>query len=222
MQLPDRQDDVPEYVKTNASTNAVNVAKANSQVSGDNTASAINSKEPNGSVLKPIDNGVKTLQLNQTADTSKGIDIASEIRNNAANPSVSDPAAALSAGIGFGSELKEMKAGEKVVVPVLVQGNAAFHSAVLGLKFDQKKMAVRSVSFGDIFGPAAVNKQVTPFLNQNGKMFALLSADGQNNSFGRLSLHRDRGTCRWPTGNCLRTRRTQFSDGGRQEFCCQI
>src|SRR5439155_17633854 len=101
----------------------------------------------------------------------------SEIRP-ASNSTVTDTAAAPpSAEISFGSEFREMKAGEKAVIPVSVQGTAAFHSAVLGLKFDQKKVAVRSVAFGDVFGQAAVNKKVTPFLNQNGKMFISLSAD---------------------------------------------
>ena len=47
--------------------------------------------------------------------------------------------------------------------------------AVLGLTFDDKKLAVRTVSFGDVFGPQTANKQATPFLNQNGKMFVSLA-----------------------------------------------
>ncbi len=178
VQLPDRQADVPVYVKADSAANADNGVKVDAQVTGGNTTTANNSTEPNASMLKPIDNSVKTLQLNQTADTSKGIDIANEIRNNAANPSVvSDPSEAPSTEISIGSELKTMKTGEKAVIPVLVKGTAAFHSAVLGLKFDQKKVAVRLVSLGDVFGQIMVNKQVTPFLNQNGKMFISLSAD---------------------------------------------
>ena len=68
-----------------------------------------------------------------------------------------------------------MKVGEKVRLPILVQGSTAFRSAVLGLKFDDKKIAVRSVSFGEVFGASFVNTAVTPFLNQNGRMFVSLS-----------------------------------------------
>jgi hypothetical protein len=69
-----------------------------------------------------------------------------------------------------------MKAGEKIKIPVMVQGTASFRSGVIGLKFDDKKMAIRSVTFGDVFGPAMANVAATPFLNQNGKMYVSLSA----------------------------------------------
>ena len=38
------------------------------------------------------------------------------------------------------------------------------------MSFD-KKLAVRSVLFGDVFGPALANNPATPFLNQNGKTY---------------------------------------------------
>ena len=170
IQLPDQKAEGPEYVKTDVAKNDATTT----EVKSGNVVTQ--STDP---TLKPIDNGVKTLQLNQTADTSKGIDIAEAVRNNA-NPTVLDPAVAPSAGISLGAELKEMKAGEKAIIPVLVDGSAPFRSAVLGLKFDVKRLAVRSVAFGDIFGKTAVNNQVTPFLNQNGKMYVSLSAEGSN------------------------------------------
>jgi len=55
-------------------------------------------------------------------------------------------------------------------------GSATFRSAVLGLKFDPAKVAIRSVNLGDVFGPDE-NKAAMPFLNQNGKMFVSLTAN---------------------------------------------
>jgi hypothetical protein len=83
-----------------------------------------------------------------------------------------------------------MKAGEKAKIPVLIQGYGTFRSAVIGLKFDDKKVAVRSVQFGDVFGPALVNTVATPFLNQNGKLYVSLTAkDGNDmNAAGTLAF----------------------------------
>jgi hypothetical protein len=60
-------------------------------------------------------------------------------------------------------------------VPIVIDGSAAFRSATLGLTFDDKKFAVRSVAFGDVFGAKVANTSVIPFLNQNGKMYVTLS-----------------------------------------------
>jgi hypothetical protein len=68
-----------------------------------------------------------------------------------------------------------MKTGEKAKIPVVVQGDGSLLSAVVGLKFDDKKIAIRSFSYGDIFVTAA-NTQATPFLNQNGKLYVSLVA----------------------------------------------
>src|SRR5258708_38965776 len=68
-----------------------------------------------------------------------------------------------------------MKTGEKVKIPVLVNSSAAFRSAVVGIKFDSKKLAVRSVAFGDVFGSSLAGSAVTPFVNANGKMYVTLT-----------------------------------------------
>jgi hypothetical protein len=85
--------------------------------------------------------------------------------------------------------LSEMKAGEKVKVAVMIKSATAFRSAVLGLKFDTAKVAVRSVSYGDVFGANVAQTAVTPFVNQNGKMFVSLSSakDTAENSSGVLA-----------------------------------
>lgn len=173
VQLPDRQAEAPGYVRTDATNAATVVLPA----SGNPETAAAKNSEVTTPSLKPIDNSVKTLQLNQTADTSKGIDLPAQLTNSTSQPNTvaTEPNAAPTAEIRIGSDLSEMKVGEKVRLPILVQGSTAFRSAVLGLKFDNKKIAVRSVSFGEVFGASFANTAVTPFLNQNGRMFVSLS-----------------------------------------------
>ncbi len=161
VQLPDRPTEAPEYVKTDATTSST--AKAT---------------EPNGPNLKPIDNSVKTLQLNQTADTSAQ---TTEVKTAVQEPVAADPTPAI--GPKFGIEMSEMKAGERLKIPVIIDGTGNFRSAVIGLKFDVKKVAVRGVSYGDVFGVIA-NSPVVPFLNQNGKMYVSLTARDDANAAG--------------------------------------
>lgn len=165
VQLPDRPADTPVYVKTE--TGSTTTAPA----SGDQPAVAVNVSMPDN--LKPIDSSVKTLQLNQTSDTAKSL-------SNDVQPATepkTDVAASAAATVQmrFGVDLPEMKAGEKIKIPVLVDGSAPFRSGVIGLKFDDKHLAVRSVSFGDVFGTLA-DTAATPFINQNGKMYVSLTA----------------------------------------------
>jgi hypothetical protein len=75
-----------------------------------------------------------------------------------------------------------MKAGEKIKIPVVIDGSGAFTSAVIGLKFNPAKVAVRKIIYGDLFG-AAPESSAMPFLNQNGKMYvSLASKDGSEMS----------------------------------------
>ena len=173
VQLPDQ---TPQYVKTETSGNGA--------VSPTDTSSAQvveNKTVDNGTpALKPIDASVKTLQLNQTADTSRA-PAPTEVKTLPAEPEVGKTAQPV-VELRLGADLPEMKAGEKVKIPVIIQGSGTFRSAVVGLQFDDKKLAVRSVSFGDVFGTSA-NTAATPFLNQNGKMYVTLTApDGKDMS----------------------------------------
>lgn len=124
--------------------------------------------------LRPIDSSVKTVTLNQTSDTSMQ---NSEKPNliplpvAAANSVVDSPLAELQ----ISWNLASIKKGEKMKIPVMVKSSTLFRSAVLGLRFDDKKLAVRSVSFGDIFGVGVANTNADPFLNQNGRMNVSLS-----------------------------------------------
>ena len=160
VQLPDQAADAPAYVRTAtpapaAATSAAVTTEAATpevkSVAANTTAPMLN--------LKPIDSTVKTLDILQTADRSA---------------SSSAPAALPTAQLSF-AELPDLKKGEKAKILVRVDGTSAFRSAVLGLKYDETKLSIRSVSFGDVFGPSVMSTKASPFLNQGGKTFVSLS-----------------------------------------------
>jgi hypothetical protein len=172
VQLPDRPADTPEYVKTDTAVGNQLAVPASADTA---TTKVVEAAFPN---LKPIDTTVKMLQLNQTADTSKAVEIT-EVDPLPQVPVSSDPAVP-TVELRLGVDLAEMRAGEKIMIPVLIRGSATFRSAVFGLKFDDKKIAVRNVQFGDVFGLSVSNTTATPFLNQNGKMYVSLTAKDGN------------------------------------------
>jgi general secretion pathway protein D len=152
VQLPDQPTETPTYVR----------------VENTQSTKATTSNTPE---LKPIDSSVKTLRLTQTSDTMKPVESSEKVETTPESEKPMISAVELSIGV----QLAEMKAGEKAKIPVVVQGDGSLLSAVVGLKFDDKKIAIRSFSYGDIFVTAA-NTQATPFLNQNGKLYVSLVA----------------------------------------------
>lgn len=198
VQLPDQQ---VEYVKSEA----VDVSKTNVSAADMTTPEALAAGIPN---LKPIDNSAnKSLQLTQTSDTSaapsvpaaapanvpaaapvKTLEIKEKTEDESGKPAgEATPQQVAAVGaieLKFGTELPELKAGEKVRVPVTMQGSGAFRTATMGLSFDPAKVAVRSVTYGDSFGTMA-DPAAKPFVNQNGKMyvtFTVLDEKGINPS----------------------------------------
>jgi len=178
IQLPDRQAEKPAYVRTGTAPDSS--PAAGTEAVSSNTAPQQAPSTGPGMNLKPIDSGVKTLQINQTSDTSKAgqpeIGNAVETPADASVPKVE---------LALAGDIPAMKAGEKTRIPVMVKSTGSFRSAVLGLRFDDKKLAVRSVMFGDVFGMGVANSIATPFLNQNGKMYVSLSTSG-NQSAGLM------------------------------------
>ncbi len=174
VQLPDRTADAPVYVRTETASKGTNPAAT--ATTAQSTATVTQAALVNNNI-KPIDNSVKTLQLNQTSDTSKSAE-PDDSKPVVAEPIVekTEPSAAPGMQIRFGSDIAEMKTGEKVKIPVIIQGSSAFRSGVIGIKYDDKRVALRSVSFGDVFGVSMANTTAMPFLNQNGKMYVSLSA----------------------------------------------
>ncbi len=159
VQLPD-QVEAPAYVRTNETTSAVPV-KIDAVLT--QTAAMADPR------LRPIDSSVKTLRLKETSDVV-GPAVSSVTTASPTAPALE---------IRMDAVRSELKAGHRVKIAVMVDGNTAFNAAVLGLKFDARKLAVKNVSFGDAFGSAAANRLATPFLNQNGKTYvSLIVRDG--------------------------------------------
>ncbi|MEP6944593.1 MAG: secretin N-terminal domain-containing protein [Acidobacteriota bacterium] len=168
IQLPDQKTEAPAYVKTSGT---------DASVVSQNTA-------VEGPALKPIDSGTATLQLNQTSNVVKPA--ASFVTNDTSTASAAMPTTAVAAADIAFQEIPEMKAGMRAKVAVMISGGSPFQSAVLGLKFDNKNVAIRSVSLGNAFG-SSENALMTPFLNQNGKMFVSLSSKGGALASGTLA-----------------------------------
>lgn len=174
VQLPDQQPEAPVYVRGAEAPNA-GAAVASVEKPAETTTA-----QPEVT-LKPIDSSVKTLDLGKTSDTS--VAKPAEIKEASLKVEEDEPKApAVTPGMPQASLLMgalpaTMKAGEKAKVAISVNSATAFRSAVVGLRFDDKKIAVRSVVFGDVFGAGVVNTAANPFLNQGGKMFVSLSTD---------------------------------------------
>jgi hypothetical protein len=117
------------------------------------------------------------LQINQTADTSSAPaqDVKPAADTGTPGSESAAPEQKPNSEIKLPVSMAAMKAGEKVKVPILVNSSTSFRSALFGLKFDPKRMAVRSVSFGDVFGSALAGTSATPFVNENGKMYVTLA-----------------------------------------------
>lgn len=170
IQMPDRQADVPSYVRDDKAVAASNSPAApanNSTGVSDPNSGPVASNTTGGSVVKPIDTSVKTLQINPTSDSS-GANQANAL------PSAGN-SSDISASVKFGDVPTTMKAGETIKIPVLVDATSLFRSALVGLKYDPLKFSVRQVTLGDVFGPASNGKVVLPFLNQNGKTYVTLA-----------------------------------------------
>lgn len=177
VQLPDQKlEDAPVYVKSNA-PQAVSQNVETTEVA--NTTPSVTSGGLNLSSLRPIDTSVKTLQIGNTSDTSEegNSTIALKETSLQSNETISTENVTLpNAEIKMLNGLAEMKTGEKTKIAVMIKSGTAFRSAVLGLKYDPSKLAVRAVGFGDVFGADLAYTGANPYINQNGKTFVSLSS----------------------------------------------
>ena len=196
VQLPDREIEEPTYVKSNqpqttaiSENNAVDEVgkqEINAEISAEKTivsneisvaAKTESPKIPDSAVnLRPIDTSVKTLQIAPTVDSSeetiqtKKTSLVIKPESEAVQPNVP------LANLQFLPNLPMLKKGEKTKIAVMVRSGETFRTAVLGLQFDDKQIAVRNITFGDIFGADIAHKLSTPFLNQGGKCFVSLAS----------------------------------------------
>ncbi|REK01899.1 MAG: hypothetical protein DWQ47_05830 [Acidobacteria bacterium] len=194
VQLPDQE--VPEYIKSNDdAVSSTSSSPANENVS-DSNASAMQPTDgqieqktiPNGvaTSLKPIDTNVKALSIRPTADSDRSTLSLDPTALVSSELPVAKP---LTASIEFLPKPGEMKAGAKTKLAVLVKSADVFRSSVIGLKFDPQKVAVRSVSFGDVYGREMKGTDSEPFVNEGGKMYVSLIAprNAAENSSGVLA-----------------------------------
>lgn len=208
VQLPDQKTEGPVYVKTDtAETVSKNVSnqtqpvenKPSETLKTENSANEKSLTEKTipektsgnfsdsgksgivAAAIKPINAGVKTLSLKETA-----------LKNPSSETSSADSVKtkkAATAEFEFLPKPKEMKAGEKMKFAILVKSASPFRSAVLGLKFDESQVSIRGVGYGDVFGAALAQTEAKPFLNQGGRMFVSLSSpkDVSENSSGIIA-----------------------------------
>jgi general secretion pathway protein D len=197
VQLPDQKmPDGPTYVKSDLKSDVkpdvAPVSLNTENTTTPETKDASNESSLNNTTtanIRQIDaSNVKTLPLTQTSDTSSQ-SILPKPMTLPLVEAVETKALAPNAEIQFLPKLPEMKTGEKTKIAVLIKSSTGFRSAVLGLKFDAQKLAIRSVGYGDVFGGDLAGKATTPFLNQNGKMYVTLSSpkDTAENASGVLA-----------------------------------
>jgi general secretion pathway protein D len=177
LQLPDQPIDTPKYVPANTETNSTAKVENKTTVT---TSPVSENKTVNPDVpLKPIDStNVKTLQIEQTSDTSKENVPTQKLSLPSENSVPKDNKTNVSNGeVQLFPTMRAMKVGEKMQVSVIIKSENAFRSAVLALNYDQNKIAIRKVIYGDVFGDKLAEKEATPFLNSKGKMFVTLASD---------------------------------------------
>ena len=186
VQLPDQKvEDAPAYVKSDAVQTSANTETKTENTPALTQVSQTDLKTAN---IQPIDSSnVKTLQVTPTSDTSTQsvlpkpmtLPLIENAETNAATPK---------AEVQFLPNLPEMKKGDKTKIAVLIKSATGFRSTVMGLKFDATKLAVRTVSYGEVYGEMA-GKAATPFLNLNGKLYVTLSSakDTAENASGILA-----------------------------------
>ena len=172
VQLPDQQAETPTYVqastKPQENVQPPVVTDPKPAVTNPSATDAL------AAALRPIDTSVKNIQVTQTADTTS----TPAVKTLQPKDDSSETAAlntAPTANVRFASPFPAMKRGDKIKIAVAVDGTKAFRSAVLGFRYDDKKLAIRSINFGDVFGSGITGTDVAPFLNQNGKTFVSLS-----------------------------------------------
>jgi general secretion pathway protein D len=187
IQLPDQIiETAPNYVPNNNSGVAVESKVIASKKSETKITTTNTGTEQSGDkevstpdvTLKLIDSSnLRTLRIAPTSDNS---DEKLEVQKTSAQVSNTEnqlQADVPTAEMQIFYDMKPMKTGDKMTVSVIIKSNSSLRSAVLGLNFDPKKVAVRKVVYGDLFGSSLAEKQATPYFNSKGKIYVTLNAD---------------------------------------------
>jgi len=183
VQLPDQKpEDQPVYVRSNSTeTSSTTEIKTDAVTNGANVNST-NGGETLTANIRPVDaTNVRSVLPAPTSDESTDSLVPKPVPLplNQTSLKTEQPEASVNApqaDFRFLTIPAQMKAGDKTRLVVMVKSATPFRSAVLGLKFDEQKLAVRAVSYGDVFGGELSGKAATLLLNQNGKTYASLSS----------------------------------------------
>jgi general secretion pathway protein D len=185
VQLPDQQREIPNYVP--AESKSAEAATSSASVSSPVGAEQASPKTDPALNLKPIDTGIKTLQITQTSEVlSSPLEKKQTLPVPQVDEEKSEPAPPVAANtvidkpqaeFKWGAPIPELRKGMRTVVPVWVKTSTPFRVAILALNFDGQKVAVRSLSYGDIFGEEQAKNFVAPYINANGKTFVSLSSE---------------------------------------------
>jgi general secretion pathway protein D len=153
-----------EAVSANIEPKAENVPASDPPVS----SPAVSNPAVN---LRPIDAGMRTLDIGKALG-AEGDQSANPVEARRTSLTSGTPADTTpQADFKFGAELPEMTKGSKMIVPVLINSAAPFRLAILALKYDDQKLAVRSITYGDIFGAEQAATSAIPYFNKGGKTF---------------------------------------------------
>ncbi len=177
VQLPD-QPSTPEYVRT-AVPPPASTAPAEEITAQQPVTASPQNKLTEALGLRPIDTSARTLQISETSLKAEPNGIAAALPFSAGTPS---------AQLSIYEEMPDLKTGQRIKVPVMIDSSSPFSSAILGLSFDGARLAVRSVSHGDVFGPALTGSVASPFVNSGGRMFVSLAMLGGSADAGKGTL----------------------------------
>ncbi len=190
IQLPD----APTYVKSNGDETVSSNQKqetVKAAATNINQTTKTSAKTENiGTNLRQIDSSsVRTLDLTKTFNQptdGNGIKLK---ETSLTSQNSADEEEAPIATFQMMPKFRAMKKGEKTKIAVMVQTPTAFRQAVLGLAFDSKKVVIRGVEFGDVFGRSIAQTQAKPFVNDGGLMYVTLASpeDVAQNTSGVLA-----------------------------------
>lgn len=171
VQLPDQNvTDAPNYVRSALPEPAGEKASTAVTVDTPRTEATPSSEVP---ALRRIDTNPAELNLRQTANTFALTTEAKAVTETEPRKSAMGER---EAKVTFGADVPSLEMGKIYRIPVMIEAAGSFNSAVLGLSFDEQRIAVRSVIFGEVFGPRSATP-AAPFLNQNGKLYVSLRGD---------------------------------------------
>ncbi len=181
VQLPDGEPETaaPGYTSANAPANALtnNQAAAASVQNSAAAATQSSATEPATIIPKPIDTTIKTLNIAPTAERLDGApqSVVNQLVPPLANQTGVAPtlqkiaetpmASAAAEPLLKVTQLAALVKGERRMIPVMVNSPSALRFAVLSLDFDQTKLKIHKVVYGDVYGAEMAKTNAISYAN---------------------------------------------------------